>query len=514
MQTAKDAEFSFLNEHSEADLNDVMPTQFRWPVSRLQTVERVLMSHILIVEDETIIRSALRRLLERNQYEVSEAGSVQEAQERYDIRGFDLIISDLRLPGAPGTELIKLAEGVPVLIMTSYASLRSAVDSMKMGAVDYIAKPFDHDEMLQTAARILSEREQASSTPQAQSTQPTAAAEATQGEIGIIGHCAPMQDLFVKIRKVAPTDSNVLIQGESGTGKELVARALHNLSQRAKAPMISVNCAAIPETLIESELFGHEKGAFTGASSGRAGLVEAADGGTLFLDEIGELPLEAQARLLRVLQEGEIRRVGSTQSQKVNVRLVAATHRDLKNLAKLGEFREDLYYRLHVIALKLPPLRERGSDILEIAKAFLARQSARMGGEEMHFSHEAEQAIRHYSWPGNVRELENAIERAAILSESPEISAELLGVDIELDGLDDEYDEHCEPLGGGSTGAPSNEPTEDLSLEDYFQHFVLEHQDHMTETELARKLGISRKCLWERRQRLGIPRRKSSTTAG
>src|SRR5690606_31131762 len=200
-----------------------------------------------------------------------------------------------RLPGAPGTELIKLATGVPVLIMTSYASLRSAVDSMKMGAVDYIAKPFDHDEMLQTVARILGDREQARSAPAQSGTgQPGAAAQSTaNGEIGIIGHCAPMQDLFGKIRKVAPTDPNVRIQGESGTGKELVARALHNLSQRAKAPMISVNCAAIPETLIESELFGHEKGAFTGASAGRAGLVEAADGGTLFLDEIGELPLEA-----------------------------------------------------------------------------------------------------------------------------------------------------------------------------------------------------------------------------
>jgi len=464
------------------------------------------MPHILIVEDETIIRSALRRLLERNQYEVSEAGSVQEAQERFSIPGFDLIVSDLRLPGAPGTELIKLATGVPVLIMTSYASLRSAVDSMKMGAVDYIAKPFDHDEMLQTVARILGDREQARSAPAQSGTgQPGAAAQ-----IGIIGHCAPMQDLFGKIRKVAPTDSNVLIQGESGTGKELVARALHNLSQRAKAPMISVNCAAIPETLIESELFGHEKGAFTGASAGRAGLVEAADGGTLFLDEIGELPLEAQARLLRVLQEGEIRRVGSTQSQKVDVRLVAATHRDLKTLAKLGDFREDLYYRLHVIALKLPPLRERGNDILEIAKAFLARQCARMGSDAMYFSREAEQAIRHYPWPGNVRELENAIERAAILSESPEIDAELLGIDIELSELDEDFDAPCAPLGTGS----NNEPTEDLSLEDYFQHFVLEHQDHMTETELARKLGISRKCLWERRQRLGIPRRKSSTTTG
>ncbi|WP_044874094.1 sigma-54 dependent transcriptional regulator [Pseudomonas sp. LFM046] len=476
------------------------------------------MPHILIVEDETIIRSALRRLLERNQYQVSEAGSVQEAQERYSIPGFDLIISDLRLPGAPGTELIKLAQGTPVLIMTSYASLRSAVDSMKMGAVDYIAKPFDHDEMLQAVARILKERQEAKSAP---SERPAAgrggdkaAASNVDGEIGIIGSCTPMLELYSKIRKVSPTDSTVLIQGESGTGKELVARALHNLSRRAKAPLISVNCAAIPETLIESELFGHEKGAFTGATAGRAGLVEAADGGTLFLDEIGELPLEAQARLLRVLQEGEIRRVGSVQSQKVDVRLIAATHRDLKTLAKTGQFREDLYYRLHVISLKLPALRERGNDVLEIARAFLARQCTQMGRDSLRFASDAEQAIRHYSWPGNVRELENAIERAVILCENPDISADLLGIDIELDDLDEEDFNESAPQAQIQANNTAHEPTEDLSLEDYFQHFVLEHQDHMTETELARKLGISRKCLWERRQRLGIPRRKSGAAAG
>ncbi|MDF2397961.1 response regulator [Pseudomonas sp. 3MA1] len=473
------------------------------------------MPHILIVEDETIIRSALRRLLERNQYQVSEAGSVQEAQERFSIPTFDLIVSDLRLPGAPGTELIKLGQGTPVLIMTSYASLRSAVDSMKMGAVDYIAKPFDHDEMLQAVARILRDRQSAENPApdrpagKAGATADKAVAGNSNGEIGIIGSCPPMQDMYSKIRKVAPTDSNVLIQGESGTGKELVARALHNLSKRAKAPMISVNCAAIPETLIESELFGHEKGAFTGASAGRAGLVEAADGGTLFLDEIGELPLEAQARLLRVLQEGEIRRVGSVQSQKVDVRLIAATHRDLKSLSKIGQFREDLYYRLHVIALKLPALRERGADVNEIANAFLARQSARIGRSDLRFAADAEQAIRHYSWPGNVRELENAVERAVILCESPEISADLLGIDIELSDLEDDDFVGLAPQPGNT----SHEPTEDLSLEDYFQHFVLEHQDHMTETELARKLGVSRKCLWERRQRLGIPRRKSGVAS-
>ena len=472
------------------------------------------MPHILIVEDETIIRSALRRLLERNQYQVSEAGSVQEAQERFTISSFDLIVSDLRLPGAPGTELIKLGQGTPVLIMTSYASLRSAVDSMKMGAVDYIAKPFDHDEMLQTVARILRDRQRTPNAPPDR-LGPKAGAgdkgtnDAANGEIGIIGSCPPMLDLYSKIRKVAPSDSNVLVQGESGTGKELVARALHNLSRRAKAPMISVNCAAIPESLIESELFGHEKGAFTGASAGRAGLVEAADGGTLFLDEIGELPLEAQARLLRVLQEGEIRRVGSVQSQKVDVRLIAATHRDLKSLAKVGQFREDLYYRLHVIALKLPALRERGADVNEIASAFLARQSARAGRTDLRFAADAEQAIRHYSWPGNVRELENAVERSVILSESAEISAELLGIDIELGDLDDDPFGTLPSQLPHSASSPSHEPTEDLSLEDYFQHFVLEHQDHMTETELARKLGVSRKCLWERRQRLGIPRRKA-----
>lgn len=371
------------------------------------------MSHILIVEDESVIRSALRRLLERNNYEVSEAGSVQEATDQYKFHDFDLVITDLRLPGAPGTDIIPLADGTPVLVMTSYASLKSAVDSMKMGAVDYIAKPFDHDEMLMSVQRILKER-----TLERQN-------EALKSELqrhyppmtGMIGECTPMKNLFKMIGKVAPTDTTVLVLGESGTGKELVARALHEQSQRSHGPMISVNCAAIPETLIESELFGHEKGAFTGANANRKGLVEAADGGTLFLDEIGELPLEAQARLLRLLQEKEVRRVGSVQAKTVDVRLVAATHRNLKSLAQTGNFREDLYYRLHVVELKLPPLRDRQGDIETLARALLERTSQKLNRGDMFYSEDALLAINSYNWPGNVRELENAVERAVILCE-------------------------------------------------------------------------------------------------
>ncbi|NLC09140.1 MAG: sigma-54-dependent Fis family transcriptional regulator [Gammaproteobacteria bacterium] len=449
------------------------------------------MPHILIVEDEPIIRSALKRLLERNGYQTSEAGSVQEAQPLLAANEFDLIVSDLRLPGAPGTEMIKLAGEIPVLIMTSYASLRSAVDSMKLGAIDYIAKPFEHDDMLQSIARILQERQQQ---PDPADTVKTSSCD--NSDLGIIGSSPGMLTLFDKIRKVAPTDSNVLIQGESGTGKELVARALHRLSKRAQEPIISVNCAAIPESLIESELFGHEKGAFTGADRARAGLVEAAHGGTLFLDEIGELPLEAQARLLRVLQEGEIRRVGSVQSQKVDIRLIAATHRDLKSLSQSGQFREDLYYRLHVIALNLPALRERGDDIIEIAKALLEQQRLRLDREPMKFSKQTLTTLEKYPWPGNVRELENAIERAVILCEGTEINTELLGIDLEI--------KHS------STEEETPSSNTDPSMEGYFQRFVLEHQDHMTETDLANKLGISRKSLWERRQRLGIPRKKGS----
>ena len=464
------------------------------------------MSHILVVEDEAIIRNAVRRLLTRHNHEVTEADSV-DAAKALDLTSYDMIISDLRLPGGHGTDLIELSGKVPVLIMTSYASLRSAVDAMKLGAVDYIAKPFDHDEMIQAVERILAMRTDTDDT--ANDTHEDLPEPVPSSETGIIGSCEPMQLLFRKIAKVAPTDATVLIQGESGTGKELVAKAIHNQSRRADKPLISVNCAAIPETLIESELFGHEKGAFTGATAQRQGLVEAADGGTLFLDEIGELHLEAQARLLRVLQEGEIRRVGSVQSQKVNVRLVAATHRNLKELSSQGEFREDLYYRLNVMELHLPPLRDRGEDVIEIATAMLARACEKMAQAPMRFNDASLKAIRDYHWPGNVRELENAVERSVILAESDEVEPDLLGIEVSPDRYIS--DSMRNSLVEDNPYQPTDQNDEqqgDLSLDDYFVHFVLENEASMTETELAKKLGISRKSLWERRQRLGIPRKK------
>ncbi|MYM64322.1 sigma-54 dependent transcriptional regulator [Pseudomaricurvus sp. HS19] len=467
------------------------------------------MGNILVVEDEVIIRTALRKLLERNKYDVSEAASVKEALSRYDIGSYDLIISDLRLPGAPGTDMIKAAGEVPVLIMTSYASLRSAVDSMRMGAVDYIAKPFDHDEMVAAVKRAIGKANDA-----ARQRQPS---KTSSHQIpGMIGSSPVMKTLYNRIHKVSPTSATVLIHGETGTGKELVAKAIHSESPRHSKPLISVNCAAIPETLIESELFGHEKGAFTGAAHKNEGLIAAADGGTLFLDEIGELPLEAQARLLRVLQEGEVRPLGSTESRRVDVRLVSATHRDLRKLCQEGRFREDLFYRINVVQLVLPPLRDRGRDILSLAESLLQRYCGDMGKEILSLTPEAIQAITTYTWPGNVRELENAIQRAVILCEDErEISHELLSIDLDLVDVSGEKEEIIEEVrrARGDTDADTRstpEPTEDLSLEDYFQHFVLEHQDHMSETELARKLGVSRKCLWERRQRLGIPRKKTA----
>ena len=336
---------------------------------------------------------------------------------------------------------------------------------------------------------------------------------------GMLGNSPPMRELFRRIRKVAPTDSSVLISGESGTGKQLVARAIHQLSERQGREMVSMNCAAIPPDQVESELFGYErghkreKGTLSSAARARPGLVESADGSTLFLDEIGELPLEAQARLLRVLEEDEVREIqeiresGSAPSQKVDVRLVAATQRDLKELVAEGAFREDLYYRINVMALPIPPLRERGDDLNSLADALLERTCSRLKKAPRLFSPAALQAIAAHPWPGNVRELHNAIEQAVVLAEGDEIGPELLGIA----GEGKQQNSEAVMTGASSETAVTAEAAErgegDLSLQEYFQRFVRENEARMNETELAKALGISRKCLWERRQRFGMPRR-------
>ncbi|MEZ5494454.1 MAG: sigma-54 dependent transcriptional regulator [Pseudomonadales bacterium] len=438
------------------------------------------MKRILIVEDEEIIRQALKKVLQRQQFEVAEADSVEAALALQPSQ-FDLVISDLRLPGAVGTDLLQRCGDTPVIIMTSYASMRSAIDAMKLGAVDYIAKPFDNDEMLATIQRVLGAD---AAVLRKRAPKKNSGAEQANTLASIIGNSPAMQTLYSKINKVAPTDATVLICGETGTGKELIANAIHNSSPRAQQPMISVNCAAIPETLIEAELFGHEKGAFTGATQAREGLITAADGGTLFLDEIGELPLEAQARLLRVLQENEVRAIGSVASRKVNIRLLAATHRNLRQMCDEKLFREDLYFRINVVQLDLPALRVRGDDILLIATQLLARYCEKIGREVLALSTAAQQAIVEYPWPGNVRELDNIIQRAVILCDAK--ARELDSAQLDLPSV--------------------SAKTPVTSLEDYFVRFVLDNQDALSETQIAQRLGISRKNLWERRQKMGIPR--------
>ena len=440
------------------------------------------MNQILIIEDEAVIRKAVKRLLERHGYLVAEAASVEQAQANHQPERFDLIIADVRLPGLPGTDIIQRAANVPVLIMTSYASIRSAVDAMKQGAVDYIAKPFNHDELLLLVERILKQSRQ-----QRQQEVLKSELEQSYPVNGMVGHCQAMEDVFKRIDKVAPTEATVLILGESGTGKELVARALHEKSRRNEAPFIAFNCAAIPEHLIEIELFGQ-------VLEGReqTGLLKKVDGGTLFLDEIGELPLAAQARLLRVLQSGVYVESDTAETRPLDIRIIAATNRDIRQLVQEQRFRSDLYFRLRVVEMTLPPLRERGGDIQELSQFLLKKSSRQLNRPALSLSRSALIAIRRYHWPGNVRELANTIERAVILCEGEAITPEMLAIDHTI-----------------ATQRRKGDRSEDnLSLEEYFRQFVLEHQDQMTETEMAKQLGISRKALWERRQRFGIPRER------
>ena len=375
-------------------------------------------------------------------------------------------------------QLNDVAALIPTVVITEHGSIPAAVASIRRGAVDYLALPVSAEHLLAAVERA--------------TTGPALQKKSGLENFPMVGSSPAMRSLKENIAKVAPTDSTVLILGQTGTGKELVARALHASSNRAKAALISINCATIPPNLIEAELFGLEQ--YETSNSSHRGLIETAEGGTLFLDEIAELPAAAQARLLRVLQ-GENRRVGSASTEPADVRIIAATHRDLALLTEQGQFRQDLFYRLNVVCLDLPPLQQRTEDIVEIADWLLERTCQRLNKEGLVFSKESRQTLSAYHWPGNVRELENAVERAVILADNhSEITQALLAIHpIPSTTIEPEL-----PIDGDQT-----------SLEDYFVRFVLDHQDQFTETELAEKLGISRKSLWERRQRLDIPRRKT-----
>ncbi|HEX7037859.1 MAG TPA: sigma-54 dependent transcriptional regulator [Pseudomonadales bacterium] len=442
------------------------------------------MTQVLIVEPDPSFRAHLRGILESNGFSVTEptpATLESRSLEAMDLTPYACLIASAECSAGGPLDVLALCHHVPVILVARRPDVRQAVAAMKRGASDYLAAPFEPDELAAAVERCLTERRPARSV-----------GTGLRRDFPIVGDSAGMQALYEQIGKVGPTDSPVLIRGESGTGKELVARALHAASRRAAAPMISLNCATVPPRIIETELFGYSPSdAPPGAA--RRGLLEAAHGGTLFLDEIAELGLEAQARLLRVLQAGELRRFGSTETFPIDVRLITATHRDLGRMVENGQFRKDLYYRLDVVTLEVPPLRDRGDDVLKLADHILERVAEKLGKQRLRFSEASRSTMLDYRWPGNVRELENAVERAAILCDGEVIEPALLAVDTR------ERRREEAPVGGA----------EQTSLEDYFVSFVLAHQDSLTETELAEKLGISRKSLWERRQRLNIPRKRT-----
>ncbi|GMV11854.1 MAG: sigma-54-dependent Fis family transcriptional regulator [Polyangiaceae bacterium] len=380
------------------------------------------MRRVLVVDDEENLRLVLRTLLRRNGYEVETAGSGEDALGLVDSFGPDFVITDVRMPKMGGLDLLATlkAKGndATVIVMSAYGNTDLALEAMKGGAYDYIQKPFKPDEVVLTL-RKAEERELLRR-------ENRALREEIRKEHkyeDILAKSPNMQAIFRTISKIAEYKTTVLITGESGSGKELVARAIHRRSSRRGGPFVPVNCGAIPENLLESELFGHKKGAFTDAIADRRGLFEEADGGTLFLDEIGELPLGLQVKLLRVLEDEKIRRLGEARDIKVNVRIITATHRDLNAETRAGRFREDLYYRLNVLPIHVPPLRERREDIPLLIEHFITRNNARLGTNIRGMDSEARRLLYEYAWPGNVRELENTIERAMVLAEGDQLVA-------------------------------------------------------------------------------------------
>ena len=385
---------------------------------------------ILVVDDEAGMREMLSMLLARHGFTVTEAADGVQALAAIRQSNIDIVLTDVRMPELDGLALLRelqpLKLPLTVIVMSAFVDLETAIEALKMGASDYVSKPFRADEVL-LKIRMAVERQRLDEERERLRAENASLRGSLHVErktpVGIIGKSPSLLAVLGTIRKIADYKSTVLLCGDSGTGKELIARALHDESIRKREPFVAINCGAIPETLLESELFGHVKGAFTDASRGKTGLIEEANNGTLFLDEIGELPLSLQVKLLRFLQEGEIRRVGDVKDLKVDVRVVAATARDLQEMVAAGTFREDLYYRLNVLQLRIPPLRERKEDIPLLVEHFIAKYGERLHRTSMSISRDALRVLLDYGWPGNIRELENVIERAMVLSDHEQIDS-------------------------------------------------------------------------------------------
>jgi two-component system NtrC family response regulator len=380
---------------------------------------------ILIAEDDRVQRDTIADILLKAGYAVVAAPSARDALDALDADAFDLLITDLRMPEMDGLELLREARrrrsGLDVVLMTAHATVKTAISAMREGAADYLEKPFDRDELMLVVTRVLDQRGLREENQRLRQL-----VTETSALGNIIGEGPAMKTVFDIIRRAVPLHTTVLIQGESGTGKELVARHIHFSGPRKNKPFIVVNCAAIPDTLVESELFGHEKGAFTGAEKSREGKFEIAHGGTLFLDEIGDMELTSQAKLLRVLQDGVVERVGGAKPRPVDVRVIAATNRDLQTAVADGTFRQDLFYRLDVLNVKLPPLRDRIDDLPALIRHFREKISRRIGKPAPEISADVLERMRRYRWPGNVRELENTLEQLFILTDAPVLKLEHL----------------------------------------------------------------------------------------
>jgi len=444
---------------------------------------------ILVVEDETIARKNLEHILKKEGYDVVSAENGEKAIALLKKQTFDLVITDFKMENVDGMQVLEQSRALhpltEVIMITGYATVDLAVHSMKVGAFYYIAKPYKIDEVRQIVREALIKRRL-----QLENLQLRAELEQTRTLPLLVGKNKAMEEVKATVRQVAPSDANILILGESGTGKEVVAKAIHQLSLRSEKRFVAFNCGSLTEELMANELFGHEKGAFTGADRDRSGLLETADGGTVFLDEVGDMPLTMQVKLLRVIQEKELLRVGGTTPLRVDVRFVAATHRDLQADVREGHFRQDLYYRLNVISLHLPPLTERQDDIPLLAHHFLKQISSAANKAVTGIDRDAMELLAHYSWPGNVRELENIVERAVTLADKPTIGVSHLPDYIRNLSI--------ETYRYSSSGVPTLEEQEKRYIQ-----WVLQKTEG-NKTQAAKIMDIDRVSLWRKLKRYGL----------